>query len=55
MKKLLEKDPNFQNEMRNCLEQMDKIPSLRAKVFNQLGQAASVYNEEKGQEGIMAG
>ena len=41
--------------MHECLEQMDKMPGLRAKVFNQLGQIATVHNEQKGQEGIVAG
>lgn len=45
MKKILEMDPEFQEEMQNCLQQMEKMPSLRAKVFNQIGQMATVWND----------
>ena len=41
--------------MHDCLDQMDKMPGLRAKVFNQLGVIATQHNEQKGQEGIVAG
>ena len=41
--------------MKNCLDQMEKIPSLRSKVFTQLGTLTSQWNEQKGQEGIIAG
>lgn len=41
--------------MRNCLNHMEKLPGLRAKVFNQLGQVASMFNEQKGEEGVLAG
>ena len=41
--------------MQTCLSHMEKMPALRAKVFNQLGQMANVWNEQKGQEGIVAG
>ena len=34
---------------------MEKIPSLRSKVFTQLGTLTSQWNEQKGQEGIIAG
>lgn len=55
LKKILEHDQSFQKKMNNCLEHMEKMPSLRTKVFNQLGQMADVWNEQKGNEGIMAG
>lgn len=45
MKKILEMDPEFQEEMQNCLQQMEKMPGLRAKVFNQIGQMATVWND----------
>ena len=41
--------------MQNCLDYMEKMPGLRAKVFNQIGQMANEYNEQKGQQGIEAG
>ena len=31
------------------------MPGLRAKVFKDVGQMATKYNEEKGFEGILAG
>lgn len=37
MKKVIESDPVFQSEMQDCLGHMEKMPGLRAKVFNQLG------------------
>ena len=55
MKKLLSTDPNFQQEMQSCLQQIDKMPGFRAKVFNQLGQMATNYNEQKGELCVLAG
>ena len=54
-KKALGRDPSFQNEMQQCLEHMERMPGLRAKVFNQLGQMTTHWNEQKGQEGVQAG
>ena len=34
LKKFLAKDPAFRAEMDSCLEHMEKMPALRAKVFN---------------------
>ena len=55
LRKSLQQDPSFQNEMTSVLGHLEKMPGLRAKVFNQLGQVATVYNEQRGHEGIMAG
>lgn len=55
MKKMLATDPRFQAEVKTCLEQLEKMPGLRAKVFKDVGQMATKYNEEKGYEGIIAG
>ena len=41
--------------MTSALQQLDKMPGFRAKVFNQLGHAATVYNDEKGLQGQRAG
>ena len=54
-KKMLAQDPSFRAEMDTCLKHMEKMPGLRAKVFNQLGTMATHYDEQKGQEGIQAG
>ena len=40
---MLEKDPKFQEEMRNALEHMEKLPGLRAKVFNYVGEKAQQF------------
>ena len=39
-KKRLERDPAFQEEMRNALHHLEKMPGLRAKVYNQVGTVA---------------
>ena len=41
--------------MKTCLDQLEKMPGLRAKVFKDVGQMAAKYNEQKGFEGIVAG
>ena len=55
MKQLLSTDAKFQSEMKSAMQQMDKMPGFRAKVFNQLGHMASVYNEQQGKQGQRAG
>ena len=55
VKKMLATDPAFQAEMKNCLDHLEKMPSLRAKVFKDVGQMATKYNEQKGHEGIING
>lgn len=40
MKKELERDPYFQHEMRECLKNLERMPNLRAKVFEKLGGTA---------------
>ena len=45
MKKMLHTDPNFQDEMKNVLDQLEKMPGLRAKVFKDVGQMATKFNE----------
>ncbi len=55
VRKRLENDPEFRDEMQNCLNHMENLPGLRAKVFNQIGQMATVYDNEKGADGILAG
>ena len=47
-KKMLAQDPSFRAEMDMCLKHMEKMPGLRAKVFNQLGTMATHYDEQKG-------
>ena len=41
MKKVLASDPKFQSEMKACLDQLEKMPGLRAKVFKDVGQMAT--------------
>ena len=41
--------------MKECLDELEKMPGLRAKVFKQVGEMASHYNHLKGHEGILAG
>ena len=45
MKKALQQDPSFQAEMHTVLEHMEKKPSLRAKVFNDLGKMMNAWND----------
>ena len=45
MKKVLQADPSFQHEMHTVLEHMEKKPSLRAKVFNDLGKMMNAWND----------
>ena len=47
-KKRLERDPDFQDEMRNALHHLEKMPGLRAKVYNQVGTMAQQWNDQKG-------
>jgi len=55
VKKMLAKDATFQSNLKNCLDHLEKMPSLRAKIFNQVGEIADSYNRQKGHEGIIAG
>ena len=55
MKKMLHTDPHFQGEMKTVLDQLERMPGLRAKVFKDVGQMATKFNEQKGMEGIIAG
>ena len=54
-KKELERDSRFQSEMRYCLKNLEQMPKLRQKVFEQLGQANQQWADQKGQEGMIAG
>ena len=41
--------------MRNALHHLEKMPGLRAKVYNQVGTMAQQWNDQKGLEGMEAG
>ena len=41
--------------MNSCLDHLEQSPKLRAKVFRELGQKTTEFNEEKGHHGTVAG
>ena len=48
-----ENDPSFQNQVRNCISSLDRMPKLKEKVFDKLRSLDEHFTEQEGQRGIL--
>ena len=48
-----ENDPGFQNQVRNCISSLDRMPKLKEKIVDKLRSLDEHFTEQEGQRGIL--
>jgi len=51
----MELDPNFMQEMRMAMDNMDRMPAMRRNILERMDNLSNNYNNLKGVEGVISG
>lgn len=52
---MLEKDQEFQKDMFDCINIMQRMPNYKNKVWEKISQIHNTYEEQKGAQGMLCG